>query len=80
MSSDESRKALEALGIQLILAVLVIILLVLSEVGGSIGLDAGYIYTSYVIRWIKDGLYCIIAFLFIPSLIISSRRLIKKSN
>ncbi|MHA1698778.1 MAG: hypothetical protein ACTSWN_08080 [Promethearchaeota archaeon] len=70
-----SRKALPALGIQLILAVVVILLMILAELGSSIGI--GHM-TTYVIRYIKNAIYLIIAVLFIPSLITPSRRLIEK--
>jgi hypothetical protein len=70
-----SRGALQALGIQLILAVLVMLLLILSEVGGVIGIDYE---TQYLLRLVKNVLYLVVAALFLPSLIRPSRKLITK--
>jgi hypothetical protein len=70
-----SRRALQALGIQLILAVLVMLLLILSEVGGVIGIDYEM---QYFLRMVKNVLYLVLAALFLPSLIHPSRKLIDK--
>ncbi|MHA1846216.1 MAG: hypothetical protein ACTSXU_01085 [Promethearchaeota archaeon] len=71
----ESKRAMQALALQLILSVVVIFLLLITEIGSEIGI--GYI-ESYIIRSVKEGFYFLIALLFYPSLIRPSKRIMVK--